>query len=137
MAGSGGFRPSLVTTSDGVTPEASVLASEHGMVKRAGLTLDSTAVSADSDGNKVVKVGTVLACVDATGKYVPWDDADAAVEGTYSATEPTAILVDASVNLRHGDVITGGLIHGSVLRARLVNLTDDAEATFSGRVIFQ
>ena len=133
---SGGFSPQLRTVSDGVTPEASVLASEHGMVKRAGITLDSSAWTADGDGNKVVRVGSIVMEDPETGKYIPF----AAPGEGEDAPDNVGILVDASVNLRHGDVITGLLLHGSVLEARLVgdeDLIAAAKDAVRGRIIFQ
>lgn len=69
---SGGFTPGLRTVADGVTAEASFLASEHMMVRRLGITLDADLVSADGSGHKVVKAGTVLGKVTATGLYGPY-----------------------------------------------------------------
>lgn len=131
-AGSGGFRPSLVEVDAQLTPEASVLASEHGISKRVGITLDSTKVTADGKGNKIVPVGTVLIRNATSGKYEPYTDNDPVVLDGH-----TGILVDASVNLKHGDVITGLLLHGSVLEARLKNLDAAAKTFLANRIIFQ
>lgn len=38
-----------------------------------GVTLDHTTVTPDADGKKVLKVGTPLGKITATGKYGPWD----------------------------------------------------------------
>lgn len=38
-----------------------------------GVTLDHTTVTADGDGKKVLKIGTPLGKITATGKYGPWD----------------------------------------------------------------
>lgn len=130
MAGSGGFRPSLVRSGSGIGPEASVLASEHGLVKRVGITVDSTKVEADEAGNKVVPVGTILVKDSVSGKYAPYVAEDP-IEDT------DGILTDASINLRHGDVITGITLHGSVLEARIKNLTPAAKTALSPRIIFQ
>ncbi len=128
---SGGWTPSLVTKVDGVSPEASVLASEHGLYKRVGITIDADTVAAGADGNKVVKAGTVLAEVTATGKYAPYDSAGD------TGTENASGIITESVNARDGDVITHLLLHGSVLEARLVGLDETAKAALSGRIIFQ
>lgn len=129
-----GFRPSLRTTSDGVTREASFLASEHMMVKRIGVTLDSGAFgAADGDGNIVVKAGTVLGAITASGKYGPYDAAVDPADGTETAV---GFLLE-TVNLRHGDVVTGLMLHGSVLRARVTGLDAGAEADMAGRIVFQ
>lgn len=127
----GGFTPSLKTTPSAVTAEASVLASEHGMVKRVGVTIDATTVGADADANKVLKTGTILAKITATGKYAAYDNALA--DGREDAQ---GILLE-SVNLRDGDVITGVLLHGSVLEARVSGLDSGARTDLAGRIIFQ
>lgn len=228
---SGGFTPTLKTVSDGVTPEASVLASEHGMVKRVGVTIDASTVPADSDGNKIVKAGTVLAKITATGKYGPYDPTqtnvnevqtitpgsvsftltfegettsalnntggdlaasavDSALEGLstigagnvavtgsnggpYTVTfggdlaatdvplivssdgtvetatpgegkdgrddpgdDDSGVILE-SVNCKDGDVITGILLHGSVLEARCTGVDATVKSAFAGRIIFQ
>lgn len=128
---SGGFTPALTTTSDAVHAEASVLASEHGMVKRLGITLDAATVSADATGNKVLSTGTIVAEITASGKYAAYDNA-------LSDGRETAVgVLFESVNLRDGDVITAVLLHGSVLEARISGLDSGARADLAGRIIFQ
>lgn len=127
-----GFRPSLKTTSDGVHPEASFLASEHIMAKRVGVTLDASSVGADDDGNKVLTAGTVLAQVDATGKYRAYDNNLAADAGGTAEG-----FLFESVNLRYGDIVAGMLMHGSVLTARVSGLDNDARTDLAGRIVFQ
>jgi len=136
--GSGGFRPSLVETSDGVTEEASFLASEHREHKRGGITVAAAAVAADSDGNKIVVAGTVMSTEVASGPYagkrIPYNNAlGATVGGTADGFLPE------SINLRDGDVICGLLVHGSVLEARVTGLDSSgaAKADLAGRIIFQ
>lgn len=138
VIGSGGFVPALVKNDLGVTGEASVLASEHGMSKRAGITIDSSKVTADGNGDKVVKAGTVLVVDDATGKYEPYvpGSIDPTDEGYTPPVEALGVLT-TSVNARWGDVVTHLLLHGSLLRARMVNLDPVAEGLMAGRIIFQ
>ena len=132
---SGGFTPGLRTVSDGVTAEASFLASEHGIVKRAGVTLAASLVSADGDGNKIVAAGTVLGKVTATGLYGPYGEntnesqtvtvdatggtftltfdgetTGAIAENAAAATVQTALL--ALSNLNAGDVSVTGSAGG-------------------------
>lgn len=130
---SGGYTPGLRTEPVDLGPSFDFLASEHYSVKRSGITLDSTAVTADDDGNKIVKGGTVLAKIDATGKYVPYVES-VATDGSATAA---GILFAGDVNLRHGDVICGLLMHGSVLRTRCTGLDDGAETDLAGRITFQ
>lgn len=129
---SGGFRPSLVTTSDNVNAEASFLASEHIMAKRCGVTLDASTVGADADGNKVLKAGTVLAKVDSTGKYRAYSNSLAADAGGTAEG-----FLFETVNLKDGDVVAGMLIHGSVLAARTSGLDSNARTDLAGRIVFQ
>jgi hypothetical protein len=228
---SGGFTPGLKETTDPLSGWINVLASEHGMVKSVGITIDASSVDADGDGNKIVPNGQVLAYVASTKKYVPYVGTTAADEvqtiglgaasagsvtitfdgqttgsiaydadataiqaalvalsnvapgdvvvsggpfpgvatltfggayadvnvpqitatptgltggtvtiatGTPGVSETVAkgVLVNGGVNLRDGDVITGMLIHGSVLEARLTGLDADAKAALS-HILFQ
>ena len=130
---SGGFTPALKTVSDAVTAEASVLASEHGMVKRVGVTIDSTTVGAvDSLGNKPMKAGTIVAKITASGKFAAYSNA-------LSDGRETAVgILTESINLKDGDVITVSvLLHGSVLEARISGLDSGARTDLAGRIIFQ
>jgi hypothetical protein len=73
---SGGFTPTLKRVSDNVHFEAEFLASEHGMVKRSGITVAASTVSADADGDKVVRKGTFLTKITSgpeIGKYGEYD----------------------------------------------------------------
>lgn len=128
---SGGFTPGLRTVSDGVTAEASFLASEHQMVKRSGITIASSAVDADGDGNKIVKAGTVLGVITASGKYAPYDNTN------NDGTEVAVGFALESVNLKDGDVICGLLLHGSVLEARCTGVDANAKTDLAGRIVFQ
>lgn len=129
---SGGFTPALKTVSDLVTAEASVLASEHGMVKRVGVTIDATTVGVvDSLGNKPMKAGTIVGKITSGGKYAAYDNA------LSNGREVAAGILTESINLKDGDVITGILMHGSVLEARISGLDSGARADLAGRIIFQ
>lgn len=129
---SGGFTPGLKTIEDGVSREASFLASAHKMVKRVGMTVDASTVGADADGNKILAAGTVMAKVDATGKYRAYDNAEAADAGGVAS----GFLLE-SINLKDGDVICGLMIHGSVLEARCSGIDANAKTDLAGRIIFQ
>lgn len=127
-----GFRPSLRTTSEDVTSEASFLASEHQMAKRVGITVDATTVGVDADGNKILRAGTVLAKVASSGKYRAYDNA----LGSTAGGTAEGFLYE-SINLRYGDVIGGLLLHGSVLDARCSGLDANARTDLAGRIVFQ
>lgn len=115
----GGYRPGLQTITDPLGAQVEFLASEHYMVKQSGVTLDSAAVTADGNGNKIVKAGTVLFRHAATGKYGPAIQAGA----TGADAEAKGLLFAGDVNLRYGDLVVGLLIHGSVKEARVTGLT--------------
>lgn len=132
VAGSGGWRPSLVESDPPLTREASFLASEHMGVKRCGITIDATTVGADADGNKILKAGTVMAKVTSSGKYRAYDNGQAANAGGTAA----GFLLE-TVNLNHGDVVAGMLTHGSVLEARVSGLDASGKADLIGSIIFQ
>lgn len=133
---SGGFTPKLVETTDPLSGQINVLASEHSMFKAVGATLDAALFPADAQLNKYVLNGTVVAKVTATGKYGPYD-----ATATDGREDPVAgeagIIVHGGVNLKDGDTIVGLLYHGSVLRARLLNSDAELEAALSNRIIFQ
>lgn len=128
---SGGFTPKLRTVSEGLSGEAAVIASEHAMFKSPGITLDSSLVGADANGDKILKAGTIVGKVTATGKYGAYDNS--ASDGRQTATG--AII--ESVNLRDGDVITGMLIHGSLYEARVSGLDAAGRTDLAGKIIFQ
>lgn len=133
---SGGFSPSLKRSDVAIGGQASFLASEQMQVKRGGITLDASLVTADGDGNKVIEAGTFVAEVTATGKYGPYDSG--ALDGREAPSDDTSGYLLESVNLKDGDVITGLLIRGSVLRARVTPAPDATiEAAVKGRVLFQ
>ena len=133
---SGGFTPSLRRTEAGLSGKASFLASERMTVKRGGITIDSSLVDADADGNKILDEGTFLAEVTATGKYGSYDSA--ALDGRQTPSADTSGYLLHAVNLKDGDVITGIMIEGSVLAARVTPAVDATIRTAcKGRILFQ
>lgn len=132
---SGGFNPNLVTTTDPLSGQINVLASQHMAVKAVGVTVDAATVTADSKGHKYLLNGTILSKIDASGKYGPYDAA--ATDGRQSIGDTDGIIIHGGIDLKDGDVITGILLHGSVLEARILNLDAAAKAALSPRIIFQ
>ena len=118
----GGFTAGLTTNRDPLSGSVEFLASQNYTVKRAGITLDASAVTADEDGNKIVKGGTVLYLNDSSGKYAP----SAAEGATGDAAAPKGLLFAGDVNLADGDVVAGLLVQGSVIEARCTGVTDTA-----------
>ena len=131
QGGSGGFRPSLKTTDLGVNAEASFLASQHLEFKRGGITVDATTVGADANGDKVLKAGTPMGVITASGKYGAYNN------GHADGTETAVGILPESINLRDGDVICGLIVHGSVLEARCSGLDANAKTDLAGRIFCQ
>lgn len=78
---SGGFRPNLVTDSSIVGREVEFLYVAGGAVwDRSGVTLDSSVVTADGNGDKILVAGTVLGNITATGKKGPYAETGASNE---------------------------------------------------------
>jgi hypothetical protein len=128
---SGGFTPSLRVISDGVNAEVAFLASEDLMVKRGGITIDSSLTAADGDGNKIITAGTLLGEITASGKYTTYDDT-----GTDGEEVAQGFLLE-SVNLKDGDVITGLVLRCSVIEARCTGVDAAAKVDLGDRVIWQ
>jgi hypothetical protein len=128
---SGGFTPSLVTKSEAVSAEASFLASEHSISKRAGATVDASSVGADANGNKILLAGTLMGKITASGKYGAYDN------GAGDGRETAVGILHESINLKDGDVICGLILHGSVLEARCSGVDANGKTDLAGRIIFQ
>ncbi|WP_020615748.1 head decoration protein [Paenibacillus daejeonensis] len=78
-----------------------------------GITIDSAAVTADSDGNKIILKGMPMAKLTASGKYVPYN-----ASGTNGSQNPTVIL-KRTVNVKDGDEVVGGFEVAKVVAARI------------------
>lgn len=131
-AGTGAWRPGLVTTTLSTTDEVSFLASEHGIAKRAGITIDYTTVPANAAGDRIVRAGSVMAKIDSSGKYRLYDPALGDTVGGLAAG-----FIEQSVNCKDGDVIANLIVHGSVLAARTSGLDASARTDLAGRIVFQ
>jgi len=127
------WHPQIVTTTGVglVTDEPEFLASERFTSKRTGITLDATLVGADANGNKILKKGTCLGRITATGKYGPYSNA--AGDGRQDAK---GFLLEA-VNLRFGDAVTGMAIMGSVIADRASGLDAAGKVDLKGAFTFQ
>jgi len=129
----GGFVPGLRVLTDDLDASFDFLASEHYILKRGGITLDAALVPADANGDKILRGGTLLGKVTATSRYGPYDNA--LIDGRQDAK---GVLFAGDLNLRWGaTMLTGLLIHGSVLQARCTGYDAAAAADLAGRVIFQ
>lgn len=83
-----------------------------------GITIDASAVTADSKGNKIVLKGMPLAKL-ASGKYVPYK-----ADGTDGSQNPTIIL-KRTVNVKDGDHVVGAYEIAKVIAARIPVTVDD------------
>ncbi|MDU0332083.1 head decoration protein [Paenibacillus sp. 3LSP] len=89
-----------------------------------GITIDSSAVTADSDGNKIIKKGMPMAKL-ANGKYVPYNPS-----GTDGSENPS-VLLKRTVNVKDGDHVVGGYEIAKVISARIPVTVD---ATLKGKM---
>ena len=125
----GGFNPNLISTDFGHA-SASFLASEHGMAKRVGITLDADLMTADSNGNKYLMAGTAIGKVTASGLYGPYNN------GLSDGREVGKGLLEHDVNLKYGDVTASLMIHGSAIEDRCIGV-DSAFKVDVPSIIFQ
>ncbi|MBO2942803.1 head decoration protein [Paenibacillus sp. F411] len=84
-----------------------------------GITIDSAAVTADANGDKIIKKGMPMAKLTASGKFVPYDPA-----GTDGSENPTVIL-KRTVNVKDGDHVVGGYEVGKFITERIPVTVDD------------
>lgn len=94
-----------------------------------GITIDAAAVTADSNGDKIIKKGMPMAKL-ASGKYVPYDSA-----GTDGSENPSVIL-KRTVNVKDGDHVVGGFEVAKVLAARLPVTVDDTLREKMPHIVF-
>ena len=125
----GGFNPNLVSTDFGHA-SASFLASEHGISKRCGITIDYSVVSADDNGDRFLMGGTAMGKITASGKYGPYCDTND--DGRETGTG----ILEHDVNCKTGDQIASLILHGSVMEDRCIGV-DAAFKTDCPNIIFQ
>jgi hypothetical protein len=89
-----------------------------------GITIDSTSVTADGDGKKVLKKGMPVGKL-ANGKYGPYKS-----DATDGRENPTVIL-KRTYDLTDGDVVAGGYEMAKVITERIPVAVD---ATLKGKM---
>lgn len=96
-----------------VNDEPEILASRE-VVREVtnGITIDSSKITADSNGDKIIKKGMPMSKL-ANGKYVPYDP-----EGDDGSENPSVIL-KRTVNVKDGDHVVGGYEVAKVYAARI------------------
>jgi len=94
-----------------------------------GITIDSSKVPADSNGDKIIKKGMPMAKL-ANGKYVPYNPA-----GNDGSENPSVIL-KRTVNVRDGDHIVGAFEVAKVIAARIPVTVDDTLRQKMPHIVF-
>lgn len=84
-----------------------------------GITIDSSKVEADSNGDKIIRIGMPMAKLTASSKYVPYDP-----DGTDGSENPTVIL-KRTINVKDGDHVVGGYEVAKIIAARVPIDVDD------------
>jgi hypothetical protein len=133
--GGGGWTPTLKKTSQNVNREADFLASEKFTAKRGGITIAAAKITADGNGNKIVKKGQLMVKLTSgtsVGKYAPFNSGGS--EGEQTVTDDSVYLLE-TMNCRDGDVVCGGVIQGAVLKSRVT--PSSTFAALQGRIIFE
>jgi hypothetical protein len=94
-----------------------------------GITIDSSTITADSNGDKIIKKGMPMAKL-ANGKYVPYNPA-----GNDGSEKPSVIL-KRTVNVRDGDHVVGAYEVAKVIAARIPVTVDDTLRQKMPHIVF-
>jgi len=94
-----------------------------------GITIDSSAITADSNGDKIIKKGMPMAKL-ANGKYVPYNPA-----GNDGSENPSVIL-KRTVNVKDGDHVVGAYEVAKVIAARIPVTVDDTLRQKMPHIVF-
>ncbi len=95
-----------------------------------GITIDSSKITADANGDKIIRIGMPMAKVTATGKFVPYDE-----DGTDGSENPTVIL-KRTVNVKDGDHVVGGYEVGKFIKERIPVTVDDTLIAKMPHIVF-
>lgn len=95
-----------------------------------GITIDSSKVAADSNGDKIIKKGMPMAKLTSGGKWVPYDP-----DGTDGSQNPTVIL-KRTVNVKDGDHVVGGYEVGKFIKERIPVTVDAALIAKMPHIVF-
>ncbi|REK67996.1 MAG: head decoration protein [Cohnella sp.] len=95
-----------------------------------GITIDSSAITADSNGDKIIKKGMPMAKLTASGKYVPYNPA-----GNDGSENPSFIL-KRTVNVKDGDHVVGAYEVAKVIAARIPVTVDDTLRQKMPHIVF-
>ncbi|MFD2116349.1 head decoration protein [Paenibacillus yanchengensis] len=95
-----------------------------------GITIDSTGVGADSNGDKFIKKGMPMAKIATSGKWVPYNP-----DGEDGSENPTVIL-KRTVNVKDGDHVVGGYEVGKFIKERIPVTVDAALIAKMPHIVF-
>lgn len=95
-----------------------------------GITIDSAAITADSNGDKIIKKGMPMAKVTASGKWVPYNP-----NGEDGSENPTVIL-KRTVNVKDGDHVVGGYEVGKFIKERIPVTVDATLISKMPHIVF-
>lgn len=93
------------------------LDSEQVRYKTGGVTIDKTTVTAGSDDRKILRAGTIICEITATGKYGPFKSD--ATDGREKPTIGKCFILADSVDVTFSDAQEGAIDMARVLTARL------------------
>ncbi|KYN77172.1 hypothetical protein A0J52_09940 [Clostridium sporogenes] len=93
------------------------LDSEHVRYKTGGVTIDKTTVTSGSDDRKILRAGSIICEITATGKYGPFDSG--ASDGRQTPTMGKCFILADSVDVTFSDAQEGAIDMARVLIDRL------------------
>lgn len=104
-------------TTESATGVVNFLDSEHVRYITGGVTIDKATVAAGSDGHKVLKAGSIICEVTASGKYGPFDAA--ATDGRQTPALGKCFILAKTVDVTFQDAQEGAIDMARVLSRRL------------------
>lgn len=108
-------------TQPGYTTDVEFLASKKNIVTKA-VTLDASKWTADGNGKKIAKAGTVLGKITASGLYAPYNN------GAADGTETGDCILLNTVDLTNGNAAAAAVTQGVVREARLTGIDANAKS---------
>lgn len=108
-------------TLPGYATDVEFLASKKNLVTKA-VTLDASKWTAGTDGRKIVKAGTVLGKITASGLFGPYKD------GNADGTETADCILLHTVDLTDGNAAAAAVTQGVVREARLTGIDANGKA---------
>jgi len=85
-----------------------------------GITIDSSKITADGNGDKIIRIGMPMAKLTASGKWVPYKS------GASDGSENPTVILKRTVNVRDGDHVVGGYEVGKFIKERIPVTVDAA-----------